>query len=230
MLLIKKGNNIITTVYRKATANDIYLNWKSFAPTTWKRGTLKTRADRAYLICSSIAFWKKEIDHLKKVFHEKNDYRKWVINQVLNEVEEKHKTSVNNIRKKSNVSPVADLKRHLLLLSYQDQKSHFVIKSMRKRLRTLLPDKIKTDVAFQGKQLSSCFNIKDKTKFPHKHDLVYHAKCAEEKRNDDSVDETARCTSERVLDHSGRDKNSHILKTSNRKGTPLPTIGESESY
>ena len=25
---------------------------------------------------------------------------------------------------------------------------------------------------FQGKQLSSCFNIKDKTKFPHKHDLV----------------------------------------------------------
>ena len=54
---------------------------------------------------------------------------------------------------------------------------------MRKRLKTLLPHNVKTDVAFQGKQLRSCFNIKDKTKFPHKHDLVYHAKCAEESCN-----------------------------------------------
>ena len=117
-LLIKKGNNIITTIYRKATTNDIYLNWKSFAPTTWKRGTLKTLAERAYLICSSIALSKKEIDHLKKVFHEKNDYPKWVIHQVLNEVEEKHKTSVNDVSKESKVSPVTDLKLYLLILPY----------------------------------------------------------------------------------------------------------------
>ena len=49
---------------------------------------------------------------------------------------------------------------------------------MRKRLESLIPDNVKTDVAFQRKQLSSCFNINDKTKFPHKHDLVYNAKCA----------------------------------------------------
>ena len=73
MLLIKKGNTI-TTVYHKATANVIYLNWKSFAPHTCKRGTLKILADHAYLICSSVALRKKGIDHLKKVFHEKNDY------------------------------------------------------------------------------------------------------------------------------------------------------------
>ena len=58
VLLIKKGNNIVTTLYRKATTNDIYLNWKSFAPTTWKRGTLKTLVDRTYLICSNIALRK----------------------------------------------------------------------------------------------------------------------------------------------------------------------------
>ena len=51
--------------------------------------------------------------------------------------------------------------------------------------------------------------LKKKTKFPHKHDLVYHAKCAEESCNDDYVSKTKRCISERVLDHSGRDKN-HI--------------------
>ena len=73
VLLIQKGNNIITIVYHKATTND-NLNWKSFDPSTWKRGTLKTLADRAYLICSSIALRKKQIDPLKKVFHGKNDY------------------------------------------------------------------------------------------------------------------------------------------------------------
>ena len=35
---------------------------------------------------------------------------------------------------------------------------------MKKRLKTLLPDNVKTDVAFHGKKLSSCFNIKDKAK------------------------------------------------------------------
>ena len=93
----------------------------------------------------------------------------------MNEVEEKHKTRVNNVTEESQISPVTDLKHHLLVLPYQGQKGDFIIKSMNKRLKTLLPDNVKTDVAFQGKQLSSCFNIKDKTKFLHKHDLVYHA-------------------------------------------------------
>ena len=92
---------------------------------------IKTLADHAYIVCSGIALRKKEID-LKKVFHEKNDYPKRVINQVLNEVEEKHKTSVNNVSKAVGVSPVTDLKRHLLVLPYQGQKADFIIKSLRK--------------------------------------------------------------------------------------------------
>ena len=83
---------------------------------------------------------------------------------------------------------------------------------MNKRLKTLLNDSVKTDVVFQGKQLSSYCNIMEKTKFPHKHDLVYHAKCAEESNNDDYIGETASRISESMLDHGGRDKSSHILK------------------
>ena len=66
----------------------------------------------------SVALRKKQIDPLKKVLHEKNDYLNWVINQVLNEVEEKHKTSVNNVSEQSKFSPVTDLKRHFLVLQY----------------------------------------------------------------------------------------------------------------
>ena len=53
-----------------------------------------------------------------------------------------------------------------------------------------------------------------------KHDLVYHAKCAEESCNNDYVSKMTRCISERVLDHSGRDKNSHILKHQIKKEHP----------
>ena len=66
----------------------------------------------------------------------------------------------------------------------------FIIKSMNKRLKTLLPDNIEIDLAFQGKQLSSCFNIKGKTEFLHKHDLVYHAEYPKESCNDNYVGET----------------------------------------
>ena len=91
-----------------------------------------------------------------------------VINQFLNEVEE---------QQKSGIYLVNDLNRHLLVLPYRYHKTDFIINSMEKRLITLLPDNVRTDVAFQRKQLSFCFNIiKDKKKFPHKHNLVYHAK------------------------------------------------------
>ena len=74
----------------------MYLNWNSFAPTSWKRGTLKTLIDRAYLVCSSPELWKKEIQHLKQVFHEKNDYPKWIINQVVGKVEARHGTVIHS--------------------------------------------------------------------------------------------------------------------------------------
>ena len=119
----------------------------------------------------------------------------------------------------SQVSPVNDLNCHFLVLPYQGHNGGFLIKSIKKSLKTLLPDNVKTDLAFQGKQVSCCFNIKDKTEFRHKHHLVYHAKCTEESCNDDYSDKTARRISEKMLGHSGRDKNSHVLKQQLKKNT-----------
>ena len=66
--------------------------------------------------------------------------------------------------------------------------------------------------AFKGKKLNSCFKIKDTVNFEHKHDLVYHGKCPANNYNDDYVDETGRCISERIMDHRGRNVNSYLLK------------------
>ena len=71
LLLCRNGRELTTTVYRKKTNNDIYLNWNTFAPATWKRLTLRTLVQRAYLVCSTETYLKKELTHLEKVFIEK---------------------------------------------------------------------------------------------------------------------------------------------------------------
>ena len=85
---------MVTIVYRKTTSNNMYLNRNLFAPTSWKKGNVKN--NRSYLL--DLLFpelWKQEIQHLKQIFHEKNDYPKWVINQVAEQVEAKHRTVTN---------------------------------------------------------------------------------------------------------------------------------------
>ena len=99
---------------------------------------------------------------MKQVFHEKNDYPKWVINQVVEQIEAKHQTVIhsNNLPMDDFEQPAAtnEEKSHLLLLPYQGQKGVFVLK-------LLLPNNFNTQIAFKGKKLNSCSKIKDTVNF-----------------------------------------------------------------
>ena len=86
VLLIKNANKIDTTVYRKPTNTDVYLNWNTHAPTTWKRGTLRTILSRAYTICSSETYLNEEIKYIESTFEKVNNYPKYVITQLKREV------------------------------------------------------------------------------------------------------------------------------------------------
>ena len=50
VMLCRKDNKLVCSVYRKST-NNIYMNWHSFGPKTWRTGTLKSLLERAILIC-----------------------------------------------------------------------------------------------------------------------------------------------------------------------------------
>ena len=86
VLLIRNKDKIETTAYTKPTKSEIYLHWKSFSPCSWKRGTLKTIIRRAYLICPTPDYQQEELDHIAYVFEKFNNYPKWVIKQLLEEV------------------------------------------------------------------------------------------------------------------------------------------------
>ena len=90
VLVICKNNNIETTVYRKPTNNNIYLNWNSFSPKSWKKSTLTTAIKRAYIICLTTDLLRKELHHISFVFQKYNNFCKWVIDQVLHQEKENH--------------------------------------------------------------------------------------------------------------------------------------------
>ena len=54
VLIIRKAGKIETTVHRKKTCTDLYMNWySSYAPNNWKWGTLRTLVRRAHVNCSA---------------------------------------------------------------------------------------------------------------------------------------------------------------------------------
>ena len=75
-----------------------------------------------------------------------------------------------------------------------------------------LPSNVNTRITYTGQKLNSRFQIKDKINKKHKHDLVYYTKCSEEFCMEDYLGESGRSIIERVADHAGKDKLSHLLK------------------
>ena len=57
-----------TSVYRKATNNNIYINWYSYTPSNWKNWPLKNLIKRAKLISSTKLLLRNEIDYTKNVY------------------------------------------------------------------------------------------------------------------------------------------------------------------
>ena len=74
-LLVRNNHFMDTTVYRKKTSTDIYLNWNSFRPNSWKWGTLKTIVTRAFEICSIDNSLEEEIEYIRAAFYHQNNYR-----------------------------------------------------------------------------------------------------------------------------------------------------------
>ena len=220
VLIIRNGQNIETCVYRKPTNTDIYIHWNSFAPIQWKRSTLKTLVYRSYLVCSNDHYLTLELNYLRKVFNEYNNYPHWFITQVFNDVNnvfnQQHQTTdINN----TTIAEENNSKKQIMKLPYAGERGCSIIKSLKKHLKQTLPANIKADIVYTGTKLSSQLsNIKDSTPFEEQHDLIYHSICNNENCNDDYIGEIARRLKERVKDHNGRDKSSHLVKHSIESG------------
>ena len=66
ILIMRKPGKIETAVYRKKTCTDFYLSWYSFAPKSWKWGTLKTLVRKGHINCSTEKHLKKNLTILER--------------------------------------------------------------------------------------------------------------------------------------------------------------------
>ena len=88
-VITKQDRSFNTEVYRKKTDTNVYIHWQSFAPKTWKIGTLRGLIRRAFVLCSTEDARKKEIAFLKKTFRGINGYPSRIVNTTIREVEQK---------------------------------------------------------------------------------------------------------------------------------------------
>ena len=125
------------------------------------------------MICSTPNLLEKELKYIENVF-KGNNYPSWVIKDILYAAKERHQQPIeeteNLVDDENNEEMIYN--KHLLTIPYQGKRGMYVINSMKKRLKNLLPDNILLIISNNGKKLSSCFNIKDKTPLENKNDII----------------------------------------------------------
>ena len=91
-------------------------------------------------------------------------------------------------------------------------------------MNKILVNKHKATLVYTGTKLGSNFNIKDFTKKEHKDNLVYSVKCPMDTFNKTYNGETGRRLVERIDEHRGKDKNSHVYQHSVNSNHALVTF------
>ena len=69
-----ENNKLRLNMSRKKTCSNINIHWKSFAPTSWKIGTLEGMIRRAYVICTDDDDLKTELSFITYIFRTINGY------------------------------------------------------------------------------------------------------------------------------------------------------------
>ncbi|XP_055959216.1 uncharacterized protein LOC130014266, partial [Patella vulgata] len=82
--VIKVNNQMKTKIYRKPTHTDQYINYNSSHPHYIKRALISTLARRAINICEP-EFLQNELDHLRHVFCNLNNYPPLLVKKQINE-------------------------------------------------------------------------------------------------------------------------------------------------
>ena len=222
-VLVKRTgrDDIETSVYRKATNTDIYMNWKSHAPSTWKIATLKSLIKRAFLVSSTTTSLDSELDHIKKVFSELNDYPpKLVVEIIKNErryqqEQLRQATSTDEAPSYEQSSDEEKPVTMTLNLPYAGDKGEKLVSKVQKYIANTVnkaKKKVSVNAVYKATRLGSKFNIKDKINFEHQHNVVYHAECPNRKCTSHYTGQTKCRIQKRSSQHHGKDKKSHLVK------------------
>ena len=131
-------------------------------------------------------------------------------NDMNNNNNDNSNTNNENSFTNDNNSQISKNQSSFITLPYKGQQGEKVLNSFKTTLHRSLPNNIETKVVHTRTKLGSNFQLQDKTKFDHKHDLVYYVKCPE--YQEEYIGEIGRSLHERICDHSRKESKSNMLK------------------
>ena len=208
-------------MYRKATDNDVFMNWHSYSPRSWKIGTVKNLVKRAITISSTEELLKNELDHLTKVFHENNQYPVSVVKRIIEEEIQKHQESENTNPDEEPPNPSVvtntdDEEKRIVQLTvpFGGEQGVKLLKRLKKSIDQASKKTFIVRIVYTPSKLGTRFQVKDKTKLAHQHNVCYHIDCANKKCPSCYTGQTRCRILKRTLQHNSKDNASHMLQHS----------------
>ena len=212
-----EDNQLETTVYRKKTNNNIYMNWKSYSPQSWKIGTLRNLIRRAAMICSQPEDLQREINHLEKVFCEINEYPTNIVRRIIEEESNRRQQrqreeamdqpTTNDIEEKEEEE---EEKVIYVNLPFAGANGENLLRKLRQEIERKSRN-LKLRITYTPTKLGSMFAVKDKTKMEHLHNVTYYIECGNKKCDADYTGQTKCRIIKRTMQHNSKDNASHVL-------------------
>ena len=189
-----------TTVYRKPTHTDQYLQWDSNHHLDHKRSVVRTLLNRVDTHVSESDDQAAEIKHVQKVLRA-NGYKDWAL-RVPNQKDKEKRQKQKQTAQPKEPPPVVGLP-YIKGASEELQRifTEHGVRTFHRPINTLR---------------SLLVNPKDKTKIEDKCGVVYNIPCAS--CDDFYIGETARKMKKRFDEHSKNDKESALLEHTKKSG------------
>ena len=192
LVTLKEDGSLSTSVFRKPTHTDLYLQWDSHHTISSKYSVAGTLYHRAKTICSDQQLQKKEEDHLCQAL-QKCRYPIWAINRAR--IKSQNPTGRTNSNNNNQTGQKKTINKNIyMVVPYQQGLSE--------RFKNTC-QKCGVQVHFKGGQTIKDLLMapKDKDPITNKSGVIYRFKCSEDGCEEEYIGESARTLAERFKEH-----------------------------
>jgi hypothetical protein len=167
LMIDRSENRIQTSVYRKPTHSNRYLNFKSHHSLENKKSVMRTLINRAFTHCTDDIKLKKELNYLRDILIE-NNYPLKLVEGMIADYCKKY-SFLNNNDEQHN-KPEFD-KLNLIAIPY--------IKGVSEKIKYILKNHGLNTVFKKGKSIGAILSKRDNKNIIDLHDVVYNVNCNE---------------------------------------------------
>ena len=155
LIIPQSDGSLMTTVFRKPTQTDQYLQWDSYHTISAKYSVISVLYERAKAVCSNLQQLHEEQEHLQKVLT-RCKYQEWALKRMINKINAPVISNDNKKKKKpTSSSNNSNIKRNYIVVPYTNGLSESM-----KNVRNM---EFKYTLKGAGSSMTSWWHPKTKT-------------------------------------------------------------------